>query len=514
MIISRELAMDQGKTIIELMNAAEYDVATLGNHEIDYGMQGCLKVLEWAEYPYVSCNFYHEKDGTRLENLLDSYVLLDCGDEKIAFVGITTPETLSKTAPTHFQDENGAYIYGISGGTDGSDLYNDVQIAIDAAKAAGATQVIALGHLGVDPSSQSWTSEETIAHVSGLDAFIDGHSHTVMEGKEIADKDGNEVLLTQTGEYLGSIGMMVIDSKTGDITTDLIELVGNEEDGYSLSSDIYGGKQIPQDETVKEKKENWILEIDAVLGEVIGKVEVTLDNFDENGNRLVRSHETNTGDFSADALYYLFDNMELDVDVAVMNGGGIRNQSLTGDVSYKSCKDIHPYGNVACLLTVSGQQILDVLEWGARNVGVMEDGSFLQVSGVIYKLDSTIANTTQADEKDIWIGGPEKYRVHDVKVYNKETNTWDALDLEAEYNLAGYNYTLRDLGGGFAMLNGSVNVLDYVMEDYMVLANYIAGFEETTVKAKNSPLLAKYPGLLIDYSEVEGNGRISIITEE
>ncbi len=505
-------SMDKGKSIIDMMNAAGYDVATLGNHEFDYNMSGCMNVIEWAEFPYISCNFYNEANGVRGDNVLPSYVMFDCGGEKLAFVGITTPETFSKSTPSYFQDGNGNYIYGISAGDDGSELQQEVQKAINEAKTAGATKIIALGHLGIDPSSAPWTSKETISTISGLDAFIDGHSHSIVKGDTIKDKDGKDVLLTQTGQYFTRIGMMLINSSTGEITTDFIELSGNDDDGYSLISELYKGTEIIFDENTKTIKDNWISEIDTQLGQKIGSIEVTLDNYDSDGNRLVRFQETNSGDFAADALYYLFDNMGLDVDLAVMNGGGVRNTALTGDVSYKTCKDMHPFGNVACLQTVTGQQILDMLEWSTRHTP-NEDGSFLHVSGITYKINTSIENTTVADEYDVWISGPEKYRVHDIKVYNNNTNSWEDLDLNAEYNLAGYNYTLRDLGGGFAMLDGAVNVLDYVSEDYMVLANYISGFENSIVKASNSPLLAKYPNLILDYSDVNGCGRIELVTD-
>lgn len=505
-------SMDKGKSIIDLMNAADYDVATLGNHEFDYNMSGCMNAIDWADFPYISCNFYNEINGVRGDNVLSSFVTFDCGSEKLAFVGITTPETFSKSTPAYFQDGNGNYIYGISAGDDGSELQQDVQKAVNEAKAAGATTIIALGHLGIDPASSPWTSKETINGISGVDAFIDGHSHSIVKGDVIKDKDGNDVLLTQTGQYFDRIGMMLIDSSTGNITTDFIELNGNEDDGYSLISELYKGTEIIFDENTKAIKNNWISEIDTQLGQKIGSIEVTLDNYDSEGNRLVRSQETNSGDFAADALYYLFDNMGLDVDLAVMNGGGTRNTAITGDVSYKTCKDMHPFGNVACLQTVTGQQILDMLEWSTR-YAPNEDGSFLHVSGITYKINTSVENKTVADEYDVWISGPEKYRVHDIKVYNKTTNSWEDLDLNAKYNLAGYNYTLRDLGGGFAMLDGAVNVLDYVSEDYMVLANYISGFENSIVKASNSPLLVKYPNLLLDYSEVTGSGRIELVTD-
>ena len=524
-------SMDKGETIIQLMNAAGYDLATLGNHEFDYGMDGCMQIVQWAQYPYVSCNFYEEVNGVREENVLPSYQIFDCGTEKLAIVGITTPESFTKSTPSYFQDESGNYIYGISGGEDGSALYADVQAAIDSAVAEGATTVIALGHLGDDLSSQPWTSAEVIANVSGLSAFIDGHSHSTVEGQNVTDKDGNSVVLTQTGQYFGQIGMMVISAETGEITTgfigseEILEPVvdesgnpvkdeeGNDQTevvGYRLVSDLYTGAEWCSDETVAAIKDQWIAKIGEQLGTVIGSTSLTLDNYSADGTRLVRSQETNTGDFAADALYYLFDNMDMDVDVAIMNGGGIRNEAVTGEISYQTCKTIHTFGNVACLQTVTGQQLLDALEWGARTAGTGEEcGGFLQVSGITYKIDTQWPDSTQKDEKGVWIGGPTGgYRVHDVKVYNKETNAWDALDLEAHYNLAGYNYTLRDLGDGFNMFDGAVNVLDYVMEDYMVLANYVQAYEGGVVEASNSPLAEKYEGLLLDYSTVDGSGRI------
>ena len=522
-------SMDKGASIISLMNAAGYDLATLGNHEFDYGMDGCLNVIEWADYPYVSCNFYHEENNIRNENVLDSYVIFKCGDAAVAFIGITTPASCTKSTPANFQDETGAYIYGIAGGTDVSALHADVQTAIDEAAELGATTIIALGHLGVDMSSTPWTSYETIAAVSGLDAFIDGHSHTVIPGEEGADKNGESVILTQTGEYFNNIGMMVIDSETGEITTDLIEVIeltetvtnedGEEEEqviGYELSGELYSGEKWISDENVAAVKNAWITSIDEQLGEIIGTTDVVFDNYDADGNRLVRSQETNSGDFAADALYWLFDEMGMDVDVAIMNGGGTRNKAVTGEISYKVCKSIHTFGNVACLQTITGQQLLDALEWGARGVGTGEEiGGFMHVSGITYNIDSSYPASCIADDKGVWVSGPTAgYRVTDVMVYNKETGAYEPLDLTASYNLAGYNYTLRDLGDGFAMFDGAVNVLDYVMEDYMVLANYVQDFEGGSVGATNSPLGAKYPGMKLDYSDVNGCGRITITTAE
>lgn len=198
-----------------------------------------------------------------------------------------------------------------------------------------------------------------------------------------------------------------------------------------------------------------------------------------------------------------------DVDAAIMNGGGVRNTAVSEELTYLTCKKIHAFGNVACLLTVTGQQLLDALEWGSRLLradGTVEDGSFLHVSGMRYSLDLTIPSTAQADGNGVWVSGPTgEYRVKDVQVLNNKTGVYEPLDLTASYNLAGYNYTLRDLGGGFAMFDGAVNVLDYVAEDYMVLANYIQSFP---VDPKTGlPTITADSG----YADVNGSGRITIL---
>lgn len=489
-------SMDDGKTITELMNATGYDVATLGNHEFDYGMETCLATTEASFFPYTSCNFYHEQDGIVGSTVLSPYVIVETDGVNIAFVGITTPETFTSSTPAYFQNKDGEYIYGIAGGDDGEALYAAVQTAVDEAKENGADYVIALGHLGVDASSSPWTSRDVIAHTSGLDAFIDGHSHTTMSGELVTNKDGKEIPLTQTGSYLNAVGMMTI-SASGQVVTELL----TAEDFADLTPD----------EDVKAIEDEWISEIDEQLGTVIGYSEVTLDNFDKDGNRLVRTQSTNTGDFAADALYYLFDEVGMDVDAAIMNGGGIRNKAITGEISYLTCKEIHTFGNVACLQTVTGQQILDALEWGARELSpdeTIENGGFLHVSGMKYTIDTTIPSTVQMDEKGVWIGGATgEYRVRDVQIWDREKQEYVALDVTKKYNLAGYNYTLRDLGDGFAMFDDAVNVLDYVSEDYMVLANYVQSFPVD--EESGLPTITAESG----YSDVNGSGRITILTE-
>ncbi len=466
-------SMDNGATIVKLMEAAGYDLATIGNHEFDYGMTRALEVITKSTVPYVSCNFYNEKNGVAGDLVLDAYKVFEVGGMKIAFVGITTPESFTKSTPAYFQNEKGEYIYGIAGGTDGKALYAAVQKAVDAA-AKEADYVIALGHLGDDPASDPWNSEDVIANVSGLSAFIDGHSHSTVPMKEVKDKDGKTVVLTQTGSYFAALGQMTI-TKDGKITTKLLK-----------AEDLTG---VTPDADVKAIEDKWVSEVTTKLNVKIGSFADTMTNYAADGEtRLVRKQETNVGDFCADALYNLFEDMGMDVDLAVMNGGGIRNKTTAaGDVTYLTCKDIHTFGNVACLITVTGQQVLDALEWGAKDAP-NECGGFLQVSGVKYTVNTAIPSTVQKDEKGVWTGSPTgEYRVTDVQILNNETGEYEALKLDAKYNMAGYNYTLRNLGDGFNMFDGAVNVLDYVSEDYMVLASYIKSFKDGKVTGYAEP---------------------------
>ncbi len=474
-------AMDNGKTAVDLMNAAGYDLATLGNHEFDYGMGAAMQTVDRAQFPYVSCNFYHEENGVPGDTVLSPYTVLETMGTKIAFVGVTTPESFSKSTPAYFQNEKGEYIYGIAAGTDGKELYAAVQAAIDKASQE-ADYVIALGHLGDDPSAAPWRSEDVIANTTGLDAFIDGHSHATTAQKRVPDKGGDPVLLTQTGSYFEHVGKLTISAQ-GEITAEL------------LTPEALA--HVTPDADIKAMEDAWVAEIDAQLGQVIGSTDDVLDNYDAEGSRLVRSQETNTGDFVTDALYHLFDSMALDVDVAVMNGGGIRNKAVTGPISYLTSKEIHTFGNVACLQTVTGAQLLDALEWGARDAGSAECGGFLQVSGLKYTINTAIPSTVQMDDKGVWTGGPTgAYRVTDVMVLNNTTGEYEPLDVNDSYNLAGYNYTLRDLGDGFAMFDGAVNVVDYVMDDYLLLAEYVKSFPD---------------GKLTGYAQ--SAGRITLVNE-
>ena len=492
-------SMDDGATIIELMNEAGYDLATPGNHEFDYGMARAKAVLREADFPYVSCNWVDLRTGL---NVLPSVKFFFVGGRKIAFVGVTTPETFTKSTPAYFMnDAQTKYIYDILGGEDGQKLYDAVQKAIDKAEFWGADTIIGLGHLGVDPSSSPWTSEEVIAHTHGFTAFIDGHSHTVMANKQVTDASGKAVTLTQTGSYFKNIGKMTVGAD-GTITTELI--------------DTYEGL----DAAVAATASNWISAVDDMLGEeiAVGDTKFYI-NDPATGKRRIRSGETNLGDFVADGIYTYFNEIEeLHCDVAIMNGGGIRTDVEAGPWSFKTCKTVSPFGNVACLMSVTGQQIQDALEFGARFAGAegKENGGFLQVAGARYTIHPMIPNTVQTNDKNVWTGSAAIPRVSNVEIYDKTTGTYKPLDPNATYALAGMNYTLRNLGDGFAMFDGATLIKDYVSEDYLVMSSYAAMFGGVDANglphlaSANSPL-ADYPGYLLNYEDPYGAGRIQMI---
>ena len=492
-------SMDDGATIIELMNEAGYDLATPGNHEFDYGMARAKAVLREADFPYVSCNWVDLRTGF---NVLPSVKFFFVGGRKIAFVGVTTPETFTKSTPAYFMnDAQTKYIYDILGGEDGQKLYDAVQKAIDKAEFWGADTIIGLGHLGVDPSSSPWTSEEVIAHTHGFNAFIDGHSHTVMANKQVTDASGKAVTLTQTGSYFKNIGKMTVGAD-GTITTELI--------------DTYEGL----DAAVAATASNWISAVDDMLGEeiAVGDTKFYI-NDPATGKRRIRSGETNLGDFVADGIYTYFNEIEeLHCDIAIMNGGGIRTDVEAGPWSFKTCKTVSPFGNVACLMSVTGQQIQDALEFGARFAGAegKENGGFLQVAGARYTIHPMIPNTVQTNDKNVWTGSAATPRVSNVEIYDKTTGTYQPLDPNATYALAGMNYTLRNLGDGFAMFDGATLIKDYVSEDYLVMSSYAAMFGGVDANglphlaSANSPL-ADYPGYLLNYEDPYGAGRIQMI---
>ena len=433
--------LSKGEYIVDIMNYLKYDAAVPGNHEFDYGMDQFLHIAkDLAKYPYISANFTG-KDG---KPYFDAYKMFEVKGVKVAFVGVCTPETFTKSTPTYFQDANGNYIFGFCEGNNGADLYKAVQSAIDAAKAAGADYVIGLGHLGIDEQSSPWMSKEVIANTTGFDAFIDGHSHSTFS-ETIKDKSGKEVVFEQTGTKLANVGKLTIKTD-GTIAHENIDLSAVEEDADAKAY-IAG---------ITEK-------FDALQKKVVAKTTVTLTTKGADGKRAVRSAETNLGDLCADAYRVL-----LGADVAFVNGGGVRADINAGDITYGDIINVHPFGNSACLVEVTGQQLKDALELGSAAYPG-ESGGFLQVSGLTYTINADIPSSVVKNDKSEFVKVDGAYRVSDIMVGGQP------LDVNKTYTLASHNYMLKDAGDGYTMFGTkNVKVLqDEVMIDNQVLINYI-----------------------------------------
>lgn len=432
--------LSKGEYIVDIMNEVGYDVVTPGNHEFDYGMDQFLNVIvPKMKATYVSANFM--KDD---KPVFDTYKLMTFGGKKVAFVGISTPETLVKSTPTYFQDKFGNYIYDFCNDSTGDKLYKAVQTAVDAAKKAGADYVVAVAHLGDDEASAPWTSMDVIKNTKGIDVLMDGHAHSTVV-KSVKNKDGKSIKMVATGTKLENIGKIVI-AENGMITAEYVGADVAKEKDADITKFV---------DSIKAKYKE-------LENKVVAKTDVDLIIADQNENRLIRSQETNLGDLCADA----YKNV-LGADIAFVNGGGIRTSIAKGNITYGQIIAVHPFGNMACVVEATGQQILDALEFGSRNVGKGENGGFLQVAGLTYNINTYLESTVEENDKGEFVKVAGKYRVFDVKV-NGET-----LDLAKTYTLASHNYMLKNGGDGFVMFKNNKILQDEVMIDNQVLINYI-----------------------------------------
>lgn len=473
--------LSDGEWIVDIMNEVGYDLAIPGNHEFDFGMDQFLDIANnQADYQYLSCNFV-DKDGTAV---LDPYAMVTYGDTDIAYIGISTPETLSKSTPAFFQDENGNYIYGFCQGENGQELYDRVQDTVDAARADGADYVVALAHLGEDLQSQPWMSTDVIANTTGIDAVLDGHSHTVEPEKTVKNADGEDVVLSQTGTKADSIGQLTIDTATGEMNTELVPVanIATDSPAYTAAQSYI--------QSIQDKYH-------AVTEEVVAQTTVDLTvNDPATGERRVRSAETNLGDLCADAYREV-----MGADIGFVNGGGVRADIKAGDVTYGDIIAVHPFGNMACLAEVSGQQILDALELGSMYVGTAESGGFLQVSGLKYTINTQLPSSVVVDDTGAFVEVSGARRVSDVQVENRETGAYEPLDPAATYTLAGHNYMLKQGGDGFTMF-GEDNIkllLDETMVDNEVLIDYLTENLDGVIGE--------------EYADPYGQGRITINNE-
>ena len=475
-------SLTQGEAIVNIMNSVGYDYAVPGNHEYDYGMETFLDLAEnKAEYEYISSNFMYLPAN---EFVFKRYAIKDVNGIKIAFVGITTPETFTKSTPDYFKDESGNFIYGFpmypEAITDEM-LYQNVQESIDSAIKDGADIVVAVGHTGILETTDGWKSTDIIANTDGIDYYIDAHSHETTECAVYKNENNEDVYLTSTGTKFANFGQLTI-SLDGSSEFELINPDDIDVETFSSSAQAEYSK-------VKDIVDDYNEQI-AYLFEEIGKSETTLVAYDTDKSWAVRKKETNAGDFVADAYREV-----TGADVAIANGGGIRADVEIGSVSRKTLMDVNAFNNDMCVLEVTGQQLVDVLEHGARNCPESL-GSFFQVSGVTFEIHTYLESPIITDSFGNFVGIDETAR---RRVQNVLING-ESVDLQKTYTLAGSTYVLTQGGDGLTML-----------EDARVV--------ESENLPCDSEMLIKYftenlNGVITEeqYGNPDGDGRIKIYT--
>ena len=464
------------------MDQIGYDLYIPGNHEFDYGMDAFLEYAS-ENGNFLSCNFVDNRTG---EAVLDAYRVVPYevnGKEfKIGYIGISTPETIAKSTPTYFQDEEGNYIYGFDVKTD-QDLYDDVQEAADACREEGADLVIALSHLGDTGVESAWSSLTVAAETTGIDVFLDGHAHSELPGILAANKDGEDVLISSTGTKLVNVGVLSIDIADDDTVTVTSNLV-NEITDDEKASDAYTSVAATVDEI--EAQYEYLFEVE-------GYTDADLVINDADGNRIIRTQETNLADVITDAYKDFFG-----ADIGIMNGGSIRATIEAGEIQYTNILAVMPWNSEVTLVEMKGQTILDMLEMGAH-LYPEECGGFIHASGLEYSIDSTIPSSVQVNQDGEFVSVDGEYRVKNVTVGG------EPLDLEKDYKVSINRYYSEEYGDGMTMFKDAKMLDGYAEDglpyyDHDVFIAFLQGFEGN-----------KLPEI---YADPAGQGRLTIITEE
>ena len=478
--------LTNGEYLIDVMNECGYDFAIPGNHEFDYGMTQFNTLVARANAKYLSCNFTDLRTGNLM---FDAYAMREydtaVGKRKVAYLGICTPESLTKSSPAHFQ-EDGIYRYGFCEDDSGTKLYDAVQSAVDQARADGADYVVALAHLGQDGVTPRWTSTSVAANTSGIDVVIDGHSHELYAQTPL-NKNGEPVLVTQTGTQLVGIGQVVIDPANGTIAA----YASNDTETVTASTAKGTASIVKAWDGIDADTAAFIAGLQADLAKiterVIGRSDVRLVALeDDDYTWAVRAHETNLGDFVADAYLALAWHGGVMADIGFVNGGGIRANIEPGDVTYGDLINVQPYNNQLCYVDTLGQNSLDALEAGVATLP-NPSGGLQHVSGLAYTVRTDIPSSVQMPGGKFG-GVTGEYRVRDVLVNG------EPLDVNRRYKLVSHTFLLVEGGDGLTMfMNDEAVLLDL---DNKALIEYIQYDLKGTIGG--------------EYADPDGQGRIVI----
>ena len=445
--------LSKGLDIIKIMNKIGYDVSIIGNHEFDYGLDQLKKCNESLNCGYISGNFLYRKNRTLI---YPPYKLIQLDDIKIAFIGITTPQTLSKTILHTIIDEEGEMVYDFLTKNDGQELYEIIQKYINEVKDKGAKYVIILSHLGIEGDAlEKYTSSGLLSHLIGVDAILDGHTHRIYN-KTSKDKNGNDILLSQTGTKLTNLGVLKI-KKNGEIISEMLSQIPTPK--FIKVKPIYRDRKL---RLVDPEMNNFINNIASShfseLNQKIGYVNFDLlINSEEQSSR---SGENPLCNLIADSIRYYGKG-----DITMINAGSIRNDLKKGDITFQNILEVLPFSAYIITKEVKGEDILNALEFGMKELPE-KTSRFPQVSGISFKVNTKIKSTVIVDDEEMFVKVNGKRRVYDVIVGK------DKLDINKTYLIAFDNYIGKG-GDGFSMFANYEEKLNLGKTDNELFMMYI-----------------------------------------
>ena len=437
--------VSEGEYIVRTMNLVGYDALTLGNHEFDYKLPRLFELVDMMITKPVCSNFCNISDNS---SVFEPYRIIPYGKTEIAYIGITTPSTISSSSPIQFKDENGDYMYTFNS----ENLYDIVQKNINAAKKDGADYIVALSHLGTEDGESYTTAIEIAENTSGIDVILDGHSHSVIEEMTLTDENGNEVILSSTGTKFEHIGKLTIEN--GEINTKLIKTDEYESRDENVAAYI---AEINEEYTARGNRKIAVSDVELIIN-------------DDDGNRLIRSAETNLGNLCADAF-----RIVTGADIGYINGGGIRSAINAGDVTFNDILSVYPFNNQVVVCKIKGQDIKNMLEF-ALKYHPEENGSFPHTSGITFSIDTSIESSAEQDLNEVFTKVSGEYRVYDIKILNSESGIYEPIDLEKYYTFASHNYMILEQGSGMSMFKNVEIVKNDGMLDVELLEKYIVEY--------------------------------------
>lgn len=451
---STSVNVSQGANAVELMNMAGYDVATTGNHEFDYGYANLKTLMEQAEFPILAANAFTAEGELAMDEANTTFQL---GDVTVGVFGLATPETATKAHP--------AKLEGVTFLAE-DELFNCAQEQVDELTAEGCDYIICLGHLGIDAESTGNRSIDLLENVTGIDVFIDGHSHSEQADiAEVTDGTGmvGDTILTSTGTKLENIGVVDIAADgTIDATTIPME-------------DVTATEGFTPDQAIADRVAEINAQIEEEMGVVIGTSEVNLNGVKEE----VRAGETNLGDLVTDAMLWQAGLDNEAVDAAITNGGGIRASISAGDITKQFVNDVLPFGNTLYVIELTGAELLEALE-ASTFVTPEPEGGFPQVAGMEFVVNTgadfdagenypgtTYAEPNSINRVSILTVGGDAFDVN--ATYTIVTNDFMAAggDTYYAFSAAGSGYDTGILLDQVVMdyiaeeLNGTVTAADY-----------------------------------------------------